>query len=97
MCALNQEIAAAARKTSENEHCLQFPRLKTKTKTTAKTKAKDNHIHTGCPKKNALSECSWSHNALAQSQVAGTPCVWKLIFWLCLRGAVKNVLADFVR
>ena len=33
----------------------------------------------GVPK-NALSECCWSHTALAQSQVAGTPCVWKLIF-----------------
>ena len=43
MCALNQEIAAAARKTSENEHCLQFP--SPKTKTTVKTKAKDNHIY----------------------------------------------------
>ena len=44
MCALNQEIAAAARKTSENEHCLQFP--SPKTKTTAKTKAKVQlHIH----------------------------------------------------
>ena len=31
--------------------------------------------------KNALLECCWSHSALAQSQVAGTPCVWKLIFW----------------
>ena len=31
--------------------------------------------------KNGLSECCWSHSALAQSQVAGTPCVWKLIFW----------------
>ena len=30
--------------------------------------------------KNALSECCWSHSALAQSQVAGTLCVWKLIF-----------------
>ena len=28
-----------------------------------------------------LSECCWNHSALAQSQVAGTPCVWKLIFW----------------
>ena len=34
----------------------------------------------GVPK-NALSECHWSHSALAQSQVTGTPCVWKLIFW----------------
>ena len=34
----------------------------------------------GVPK-NTLSECCWSHSALAQSQVAGTPCVWKLIFW----------------
>ena len=31
--------------------------------------------------KNALSECCWSHSALAQSQVAGTPCVWKSICW----------------
>ena len=31
--------------------------------------------------KNALSECCWSQGALAQSQVAGTSCVWKLIFW----------------
>ena len=30
----------------------------------------------GVPK-NALSECCWSQGALAQSQVAGTPCVWK--------------------
>ena len=30
--------------------------------------------------KNALSECSWSHSALAESEVASTPCVWKLIF-----------------
>ena len=35
----------------------------------------------GIPKKNALSECCWSHSALAQLQVAGTPCVWKLTFW----------------
>ena len=35
--------------------------------------------------KNALSECCWSHSALAQSQVlAGSPYVWKLIFWLFL-------------
>ena len=34
----------------------------------------------GAPK-NALSECCWSHSALAQTQVTGTPCVWKLIFW----------------
>ena len=33
----------------------------------------------GAPK-NALSECCWSHSALAQTQVNGTPCVWKLIF-----------------
>ena len=31
--------------------------------------------------KNALSECYWSHRALAQSQVAGTPCVWTLLCW----------------
>ena len=31
--------------------------------------------------KNALSECCWSHSALAQSPFAGTPCVWRLIFW----------------
>ena len=37
----------------------------------------------GVPK-NALSECCWTHSVLAQSQVAGTPCVWKLIFWLFL-------------
>ena len=30
---------------------------------------------------NALSEFCWSHIALAQSQVAGTPCVWKFTFW----------------
>ena len=30
---------------------------------------------------NALSDCCWNHSALAQSQVASTPCVWKLIFW----------------
>ena len=34
----------------------------------------------GVPK-NALSECCWSHSALAQSPFAGTPCVWRLIFW----------------
>ena len=34
--------------------------------------------------KNALWECCWSHSALAQSQVAGSPCVCKLIFWLFL-------------
>ena len=34
----------------------------------------------GAPK-NALSECCWSHSALAQTQVTGTPCVWKLTFW----------------
>ena len=34
----------------------------------------------GVPK-NALSECCWNHSALAQTQVTGTPCVWKLIFW----------------
>ena len=32
--------------------------------------------------KNALSECCWSHSALAQSPFAGTPCVRKLIFLL---------------
>ena len=32
----------------------------------------------GVPK-NALSEC---HSVLAQSQVTGTPCVWKLIHFL---------------
>ena len=31
--------------------------------------------------KNALSECCWSHSALAQSPFAGTPYVWRLIFW----------------
>ena len=31
--------------------------------------------------KNALSECCWSHSSLAQSSFAGTPCVWRLIFW----------------
>ena len=31
--------------------------------------------------KNAFSECYWSHSALAQSQFAGTPRVWRLIFW----------------
>ena len=35
----------------------------------------------GVPKKSALSECCWSHNALAQSPFAGTPCVRKMIFW----------------
>ena len=30
---------------------------------------------------NALSEFCRSHTALAQSQVAGTPCVWKFTFW----------------
>ena len=58
MCALNQEIAAAARKTSENEHCLQFPSPKTKTKkkTTAKTKAKDHYIFIRETVKNVLAE-----------------------------------------
>ena len=37
----------------------------------------------GVPK-NALSECCWSHSAMTQSQVADTPSVWKLIFWLFL-------------
>ena len=31
--------------------------------------------------KHALSECYWSHSALAQTQVTGTPCEKKLIFW----------------
>ena len=35
-------------------------------------------IQGGVPN-NAFSECCWSHSALAQSQVADTPCVWKLI------------------
>ena len=34
----------------------------------------------GVPKK-TLSECCWSHSALAQSPFAGTPCVLVLIFW----------------
>ena len=34
--------------------------------------------------KNALSEFCWSNSALARSQVAGTLCVWKLIFLLFL-------------
>ena len=38
----------------------------------------DDLVIQGVPK-NALSECCWSYSALAQSQVAGTPCVWKLI------------------
>ena len=29
---------------------------------------------------NALSECYWTHSALAQSPVADTPCVWQSIF-----------------
>ena len=37
--------------------------------------------NTGCPKINALSECSWSHTALAQTPFAGIPCVWRLNFW----------------
>ena len=37
--------------------------------------------------KNTLSECCWSHSATPQSQVAGTPCVWKLNFWLFLTKA----------
>ena len=37
-------------------------------------------IQGGVPK-NAFSECCWSHSALAQLQVAGIPCVRKLIFW----------------
>ena len=32
----------------------------------------------------ALSECCWRHSALAQAEVASTPCVWKLIFRLFL-------------
>ena len=36
-------------------------------------------IQGGVPK-NAFSECCWSHSALAESEVASTPCVWKLIF-----------------
>ena len=31
--------------------------------------------------KNAISECFWSHSALAQSPFAGTPWVRILIFW----------------
>ena len=31
--------------------------------------------------KNALSESCWSHSVVAQSQVAGTLCAWKIIFW----------------
>ena len=38
-------------------------------------------IYIGCPKKRTILECCWSHSALAQSQVAGIPCVWKSIFW----------------
>ena len=44
-------------------------------------KNKTKHTYIGCPKKNALSECCWSHSALAQSPFASTPCVWRLIFW----------------
>ena len=40
----------------------------------------DDLVIQGVPK-NALSECCWSYSALAQTQVTGTPCVWKLIFW----------------
>ena len=49
-----------------------------------KTQRKNTHIQGA--QKNALSECCWSHSAInvAQSLVAGTPCVWKLIFWLFL-------------
>ena len=43
----------------------------------------NNHDIQGVPK-NALSECCWSHSALAQSPFAGTPCVWRLIFGLFL-------------
>ena len=35
--------------------------------------------------KNALSECCWSQSALAQSQVAGTPYVWKFFGRFLLR------------
>ena len=34
----------------------------------------------GVPKK-ALSECCWSHSALAQSPFASNPYVWRSIFW----------------
>ena len=37
----------------------------------------------GVPK-NALSECCWSHSALAQSLFAGYPCVWRLSLLLRL-------------
>ena len=36
---------------------------------------------TGCPKKKWLIECCWSHGAHGQSPLAGTPWVWKLLFW----------------
>ena len=37
----------------------------------------------GVPK-NTFLECCWSHSAMAQLQVAGTPCGRKLIFWSLL-------------
>ena len=44
--------------------------------------------------KSDLSECCWSHSALAQSQLAGTSCVWKLIFWSFLT-KTKPVIRPF--
>ena len=38
-------------------------------------------LYRGVSQNNALSECYWTHSALAQSPVADTPCVWKSIFW----------------
>ena len=38
----------------------------------------------GVSQKNALSECCWSHSALAQSPFARIRCVWRLIFWSLL-------------
>ena len=40
--------------------------------------------------KNTLSECCWSHSALAQSPVADTPCVLKSIFWSFLTKTMQD-------
>ena len=46
--------------------------------------------HVEGSQKNALPECCWSHSALAQTQVTGTPCLWKLIFWSFLAKTKPN-------
>ena len=37
--------------------------------------------NTGCPKKNVLIECCWSHGAQAKPPVVGTTWLWKVFFW----------------